>query len=83
MTKHVVIVSGERGYSDHVVLFDNEHDCMPFLKIKLKALDIYDVEYRQSVDSLSNIYDAVEFIDNHNIHEVAVHIVTKVNPSVR
>ena len=83
MTKQIVIVSGERGYSDYVVLFDNEDDCMPFLKTKLKALNIYDVDYREAVDSLSNIHDTVDFIDDNNIHEVAVYIVTKVNPSTR
>lgn len=79
MFKQVVVIIKDQ-YTEEVVLFDELHDSIPFIKSTLLQLNIYDDEYQASVNGLVSIEDVREFLDNNNIQEVAVYLVTKINP---
>lgn len=66
-----------------VVLFDELHDPMPYIKSKLKNWDIYDERFKLALESCSTISDAQILIDEYSIYTMQIHVIGKINPEVK
>lgn len=80
MHTQTIVVSGKLGDNNHVVMFDEIHNPIPFIKKQLKQLNIYDTNYQNEVSCLTCIEEVLELIENNNITDVQVYLVEKVNP---
>lgn len=66
-----------------VVLFDEIHSPVEFIKKKLHQLDIYDENYNKNIDTLKTVDEVIEFIDSNNITEIVVYTTSVINPEVK
>lgn len=82
--KQVVILYDTQGTmtEPEVVLYDEIHDPMPYIKSKLKNWDIYDEKYQNDLESCETVEDAQILIDENSIYTMQIHVIDKINPEV-
>ena len=80
--KHTIILIDETKYfeSPNVVLFDEIHSPIPYIKRYLNYCSIYDVEYRDEVNNIESIDDAKRIIEKWFIKTIRILTVDKINP---
>ena len=67
-------------FEPDVVLFDDFHDPVPYIKEKLKTFDIYDERYQKDLNEITRVEEAQCFIDEYRVSTVKVFHVSCVNP---
>lgn len=82
--KQVVILYDNTGImaEPEVVLYDEIHNPMPYIKSKLKNWDIYDEKYQDDLNDCKTIGDAQILIDENSIYTMQIHVIDKINPEV-
>ena len=82
--KQVVILYDNAGTmaEPEVVLYDEIHDPMTYIKSKLKNWDIYDEKYQADLDDCKTVGDAQILIDENSIYTMQIHVIDKINPEV-
>ena len=82
--KQVVILYDSTGTmaDPEVILYDEIHNPMPYIKSKLKNLDIYDEKYQADLNDCKTVEDAQTLIDENSIYTMQIHVIDKINPEV-
>ena len=65
-----------------VVLYDEIHNPMLYIKSKLKNWDIYDEKYQANLENCKTVEDAQILIDENSIYTMQIHVIDKINPEV-
>ena len=76
-----VIIHSNLGAPDKVVVFDDQHDPLPYIKEHLRKWD-NDAVFQNIVNDLDNMEDAVMLLETEAIYALQVYEVNELNPSI-
>lgn len=82
--KQVVILYEQNGNMNcaEVILYDEIHDAVPYIKKLLKNWDINNEQYQSQIEEAVTIEDIQVLIEENAIYTTQVHVVDKINPEV-
>lgn len=82
--KQVVILYEQNGNMNcaEVILYDEIHDAVPYIKELLKNWDINNEQYQSQIEEAVTIEDIQVLIEENAIYTTQVHVVDKINPEV-
>ena len=74
-----VVIHADLGVPDKVVVFDDQHDPLPYIKEHLRNWDDSAV-FKDAVDDLESVEDAIALLEEEAIYALQVYEVDELNP---
>ena len=75
----VVVLNCTMGIPDNVVVFDDQHDSLPYIKEKLKKWS-NDVPYLDAVDAIATVEEAMSIVEEEAMYDIQIYEVDELNP---
>lgn len=75
----VVVINCTMGIPDKVVVFDDQHDPLPYIKEKLKKWSD-DVPYLDAVDAIETVEEAMSIVEEEAMYDIQIYEVDELNP---